>query len=550
MPFDPDAYLAQKEGPKKKSGGFDPDAYLEQSAPAAPPSRAGEAALQGFGEAATLGYLPELQAAAEKILPRGGQAVDEQLRAQGFQLPEEESYGLLKQQAKARSAGLQAEEPVASALGGIGGALATAPMAGAALGKLPGLAKVAGTLPGRLAQGAAGGAITGGLMNVDAAPGEQIPARLENLKRGAGLGLLGAGVGEAVGGVTKALKGLPGKLSQKAEERAVGAAGAFKTDITRLLKKDPIAKQGNTVRDLGRFILDEDLVKAGDEITDIAARVGSRRKEVGEQLSQIYDEAAARVGDEGFDAVKLGDEILTSLSKKFKGTPGSDKAIAQVESVVANLKENGVAVPLRQLQRFREGVDDLIPYDKGLSLLSKPEKEALLSVRNAINDTIKSKLKDLDQKSGSGLLKGLERLNEKYSKLAEIDRISRNRVSSEIGNNMLSLTDKIFAGGGAAAGAAPGLVEGDFGKAAKGAAIGAGAGLISKGARTYGRPLVTKGMDASAQGLLALGKTIEDIGRSMGLSDQAKQQLFMQASKMGVTSPAQIGSLAERLAGR
>lgn len=87
------------------------------------PSRSAEAALQGFGEAATLGYLPELQAAAEKILPRGGQAVDEALRAQGFQLPEEESYGLLKQQAKARSAGLQAEEPVASALGGIGGLL-------------------------------------------------------------------------------------------------------------------------------------------------------------------------------------------------------------------------------------------------------------------------------------------------------------------------------------------------------------------------------------------------------------------------------------------
>lgn len=384
-------------------------------------------------------------------------------------------------------------------------------------------------------------------MNVDAAPGEQISTRLEGAKRGAALGLLGTGAAEAVGGAVKAFKSLPGKLAQKAEERAVGAAGAFKTDITRLLKKDPIAKQGNTVRDLGRFILDEDLVKAGDEITDIAARVGSRRKEVGEQLSQIYDEAAARVGDEGFNAVALGDEILTSLSKKFKGTAGSDKAISQVESVVANLKENGVAVPLRQLQKFREGVDDLIPYDKGLSLLSKPEKEALLNVRNAINDAIKSKLKDLDQKSGSGLLKGLERLNDKYSKLSEIDRISRNRVSSEVGNNMLSLTDKLFTGGGAAAGAAPGLVEGDPARALKGAAIGAGAGLLSKGARTYGRPLVMKGLDASSKGLLGIAKTIEDVGNSMGLSDQVKQQLFLQVSKSGITDPAQIGSLAERL---
>ena len=48
-----------------------------------------QAGLESFGQAATLGYLPQLQAGAEQLSMGATQDVDEQLKAQGFKLPED-----------------------------------------------------------------------------------------------------------------------------------------------------------------------------------------------------------------------------------------------------------------------------------------------------------------------------------------------------------------------------------------------------------------------------------------------------------------------------
>jgi len=520
----------------------------------APEPTAGESAasaLQGFGNQATFGYLPKIQAAVSStlpkiqaavssILPNHSADVDEKLKAEGFQIPDGPTYAGEKAAFKQYGEGLAEKAPIANAIGSVGGAIITAGLPGGILGKAGKVGKAvfgapAATLLGRVGQAAASGAVTGAIQDTEG-------DRLENARSAAtfggavegGLGLLGK-AGRGIAALAPGLK-------KFAEERAVAAVGASKSDVNRLLKKDPTGHTGDELRKLGRFALDEKLVKAGDKIDDIAARIGDAKKAAGEELGSIYDVATLR-GGTPFDTKKIADEAVAHAKDAFTGKPGGDAAIKAIEKQAENLAANGQA-DLNTLQQFKEGIDDLIPYDKGLQVMAKPEKDALLSMRRFLSEKITEHLDTLSPEY-KGVLK---KINSRYSKLSELDRITRNRVSSETGNNLLSLTDKMALLGGASVGAGSAMGEGgDAETMLKRAALGAGAGLLSKTARSYGRPLIMKGADVTGRGILGAQEAVASAVKSM--TPKAAEDFVKTISKMGLTDPAQIGAYAARYQG-
>lgn len=296
------------------------------SQPAQQSSSPIEAGLQAFGQSASLGYLPQLQALASKgiaaITPQS--EVDKQLQAQGFQIQENTpSYQQEKERFVEQGQRMAQENPIASAVGNVAGALT----GGAAMGGLGAVAKTA-SAGQRLYSGIKAGGLVGLLEN----PGDtegitdplQIQERLTNAVKGAALGGAVQGGLEAVGSVAKTLKELPDTVKRFSELKAVKASGAMLKDFRRLMGKDKAEK-------LGRFMLDNKLVQGADTFESIAKKVGALKEETGAKLGDIYS--------------KYNDELLNNFMGSKSAQSDSFKIIGKTQtgisrSVYNYLKKN------------------------------------------------------------------------------------------------------------------------------------------------------------------------------------------------------------------
>lgn len=261
MAFDPDKYLKEKEA--QSSQKFDPDAYLASKA--LPKSRKGEAALQGFGESATLGYLPRIQAATEPAFTKladliTGQDVSERL-------PE---YAERREQYQQRSRELAEQEPGAYAGGVIGGALAT-PAIGA------GRIAAAPTAAGRIARAAGVGAGTGAAYDPgteEAFSPEALKARASQAVAG---GATGAGVRTGAEGIKQLLRPIAatarwmaGMRKPEAEAYARDVKGV--RNIRRMAEEGRELELADQARDVGKAGVQnirKTIEQAGEELDDI-----------------------------------------------------------------------------------------------------------------------------------------------------------------------------------------------------------------------------------------------------------------------------------------
>lgn len=526
MAFNPDAYLAKKQ--QAPAGGFDPDKYLASKAGPTQEQRdwaaafgttaqgptnpkAGAAMLQGFGEQASFGYLPQLQGIAEVLTPNPNKELDERLKSQGFKLPAEPTYVQARDAAIARENQLKEAAPESFVAGSIGGALGggagLAGLAGKA-GKALGLLKE-GSKAGLLArtgQAAAGGAAQGAIMNPGDTEGEitglQEQERLQNAKTGA---VLGAGAQLGLSALAKGsqfLGRLPETAKKYAQMKAFKASGAMLKDFRNAADRGRIGK-------LGQALIDEGMVEPGATFETIAEAAAQKKAAAGEIIGDLYEQAAKeldnpellqqipgdkamRLAETRLDADKYAQELEKMFAGELKGKAGGTRALGAVQSVLDELKSNGSNVNLSTLQEFKEGLDDIIKYNRDLS--QEPlSKQYMFKVRDYLKDRIQDRIGALDSALGKERLGALREANDQYGVWAELSRIAKDRVNRENANRFMSLTDSIMTSGGMSGGAAAGMMAAGPIGAVKGAALGAGAGLINKAARTYGNPLLIKG---------------------------------------------------------
>lgn len=244
-----------------------------------------EAALSGFGKAASFGYLPQLQAVTEKLLPDPTNEAKESLAKRGFNLPGEKTYTQLRDEAAKFQEQLAQENPKASLAGEVAGTV----FGGAAI---PGGG--AKTFLGKLGQAAKTGAVYGAIRN----PGEtqdevspiQLGERVKNVATDAALGTAAQGVFSGIGKIGEKIAKSPLATKTYAEMKALKASGFMKPAFQKAFGK-------GRAEELGRTVIDEKIVQIGDDISSIAKKAEKLKEESGQNIANIYKNANEQASD-------------------------------------------------------------------------------------------------------------------------------------------------------------------------------------------------------------------------------------------------------------
>lgn len=478
-----------------------------------------QAAIEGFGQGASFGYLPHLQAAAGALMPDPTSGIDAQLETQGFSIDQPADTYLSRRDANIqRQADLQAENPSAYLGGNIAGAIST----GIALPG-SGVAKGAGFFS-KVGNAAKVGGLYGLLQNPGDTQGEISPLQIQdrgiNALKGAATGAV---VGSTVEGLAKgyqAIKAAPEALKKTAAGAALKSTGAMLKDFRKAM--------GRGVSDrIGRRLIDDNVVKFGDTFDDIASAASVQRDKIAGELNDLYavtDDAIAKATPEQaaalegtkLDARKIAQDLKNDMEKAAQGNLGLTETNRKVFSLLDEFAENG-ELTVSRLRELRGQVDELVNWSKQTSDMPSFQRE-LVNVRNNLNKQIEARLDAANKVFGGEGSKRLKALNEAYSDYAEVSKIAADRMARESANRMLSLGDRQAGQVGAMAGI--GMAGG------AGPLVGALAtSLVSKLARQRGGAMLARTADSTANLMMktpeALGKYSEPLIKAMSESPGA-----------------------------
>ena len=523
-------------------------------------SGAAKAGLEHFGNAASLGYLPQIQAAAEPIVTKaldlvtGNNAYD---NLPSYVERRDENIARLKQQ--------EQDFPKASLAGtvggGIAGGVALTPLmsllpgytalAGAKAAKDAGLMGKTGALALRTLGAMEGGAATGAVMNPGDIQGEVNPIQAGERGTTSALGaMIAAPLHLGSEGVMAGGKYLGNKLSDLAENKAARALGFTKGMIKRMYNNLGPAQAKDKLQEVGRAALDEGIVtplagpgKMAERSVVAEDAAGSKIGELINQAEQHFDDqlpiGIRPVGEERVitkggaltasgvepsvtvqpvESVLPGrvnaEEIATQLRRnpeisELAITPGMEGAASRMGRAIDTLSERGRNMSLSEAQRLRQGVDKSINYNKAIPEMSGAQKgfyEMRDAIRTKVNDIIN------DYAAANGLnADELLALNRKYGLLEDINRATTDRVSREAANRFIGLTDTIMGGAGAGVGAYMGEKFGGHEGMKVGGLIGAGVGgLGNKFARTYGNQIMATSANRLSR-IIAKSPVLADI---------------------------------------
>lgn len=478
MAFNPDEYL-QKNKPQ-----FDPDAYLaKDEKPKGTSGKSLQAGLEAYGNTALMGYLPHVQAA---LTPDPNKYLDEELRQKGFKIsqPKMPSYTERRDENLKRLEQQAVENPTASkigtALGVVGGALATAPFSGTAQGL---------SAAQRFKQAATVGGVMGALQNPGDVEGEIHPiqpeSRLKNAGLGIGTGLVAQGLAE---GVSKVGSGISSWLKGKSNEKAVAAIGANKADMKFLGPKG--------VDQLGQETLKKEIVTPLSTPKSILEKAENSKEVVGDQIGKII-RMADDAGAPKIDGAKIGLNLLDDAEiQAARTTPEMGSMVNAAERSAESLASNG-EMTLKQAHDLRRRVDQSIKFNRKRGELPPGTQEVLYKVRDALNTAIND---GVNESVGAGT-DVLKKLNSEYSKLSKIQKIAENRVAMNSSNRAIGLTDTIAAAAGGAIGNEIGGPEGSV----IGTLVG---GALNKTGRTFGASVQATGFNRASK-ILAISPAVE-----------------------------------------
>jgi hypothetical protein len=504
MAFDPNKYIAQKSQVAKSTGrisdtvidsvgepsGFDPDAYLQKKA--TPPTQKqpslldrGQAALEGFGDMATFGYLPQLQAGAAKVVDK----------LAGF---EDEPYVKTRDKFIRRGERLAEEMPGSYLAGQAAGAIVTP---GMGMGK-------AATLGVKVARAGLIGAGTGLVMNPGDTEGEVSGLQLEErgknaLKSGAIGGAGQSAVGLAGKGLSKWAE--KGKGLQKASNTmAVTAAGAKTGELNKLYNK-------KTIAEVGEFLKKEKLVGPGKTVNDTLEGADKILQDTGAKIRVIYERAKGQV----LSPTQMADELNSVFEAELKGKAGGRQILARVQGELDNLRDMGDVADIERVLNFRRGLDDLINYDKAVRDMPGAQ-QALKKMRDHLKERIEKEISSMRPED----IGPLKELNKRYWGAAEAESIAKRAVAREESKMILGLPELIVGSAVGGAGAVNDVAQGQPEDVLASLAKGALAGVAFKGARKYGPGLGVVAADKGGK-LLQMDPTRFPAKAGAGLLERA-----------------------------
>lgn len=497
MVFDPDKFLAEttptQRGPAQKDASFfDPDKFLADTAPKE--ERKTEAFIQGLGNSASYGYLPQIQAAVEPAIQGVADLfsddTDQKLKEQGFDIQNApaQTYTQRRDQYIKEGQQLADENPYSSMAGNIGGTIATGIATGGGLSKLLGNTARAATFGGRAAQAARAGAVVGAIRNPGDTEGEISPLqpleRIKNAGTDALTGMVFQGGIEGLGKAGGVIKDAGKNLKTYSELKALKASGARLKDFRKAFGKGKASA-------LGKEVIDEGIVGIGDDIGDIAQKAKKAASESNARLDDVYTQAdevlSQSAGPVNFQVnlKNVADKLRGTLKTKYANSLDGDEVIASVEKELEKISSKR-DITFGELRKLRQSIDEKINHSKLKQDLPAYQEE-LSNLRNLIQDEVKTKLGNVSPE----LKKTFIRENKKLSNLIEISNMAKDKVSRETSNASFGMRERLAGGAGAiVGGGVGGAIGGPVGMAV-GGMVGANINAINtKIARQYGTPFV------------------------------------------------------------
>lgn len=473
--------------------------------------RRGQAEIEQFANAATMGYLPQIQAAASKpIYGALNLVTGNDVKPDEYVNERDANINRLDQQSQ--------EFPFTAAKAGLAGI-------GANTLVLPTMAPAKGLIGAGL-KTAATGAAYGAAANPGDVEGEvnpiQFGERLDNAETGA---LIGGGVGLGAGLGSKAagfFSKAPKTTKRVAEEAAFKSSGAMLKDFRNAAAKDDVER-------VGRFMLDEKLVKAGDNVERIAEKAAQINKKAGSELDSVYKQAASALRDPkvyegmpGFNPIRDKNEVLKMASEKLGDSVDGKRALRQLGAYLDDIgkKYGDQPLPPRVANDIKGAFDEAINYARNPLNKQPGVEKAYSSARQWLAKRIDQSIDYIGKASGKpDLAKRLKDANMRYGTSKTVYRIASDRVQREAANQAMGLTEKIAGGAGATVGGIAAMAGGssdpiDIG--IKSLGMGLLAAGANKASKIYGPGLLATGANklqpmmnvvgaggSAAQGLLS-----------------------------------------------
>lgn len=451
---------------------------MEESANAPSP-------LQTFGKtalnAATLGYLPEIQAAQPPLNLNFKTGDISSNVNETSKLPftqRREKYAKVLDDESAANPGAAVAGTVAGALGG-GALLAPLMPAGAA------------TMGGRIASSAKVGGLLGFVQNPQQQEGAYDPLQLGTRLKGGAVGAaLGGGTSAALEGAGAMAGNLSKRAAGKAEEKAFKVVGGTPTQIAK-------AQASGADKQIGRTLLDQGAISPFTSSKSLASKVEVLKDEAGQTVGDLISGASAQAG-KVIDSKTIADEVraLPEFSN-LANTPGKLGQAKALDQELNALVQNG-QMSLEEAHTLRRGIDEGINYSKKTQDL-QGNQEVLYKIRSAIRDRMNGAINSLDTAAGSGGKDRLLQANRSYGNLSQADEMLGKTLARQANNNSVSLTDKMAGFTGVLSGTS---------LTAK-ALLGTAGTLLNKGARTYGNSLAATGLDTLSKRLASVPRAAQ-----------------------------------------
>lgn len=440
--------------------------YSEKAAAPVEKQGAAQAALESFGNAATLGYLPQVQAAVESILPNPSKGVDAELEAKGFKISKPDGYVQARDENIKRHTQQKADFPLATTAGTVAGAVG-----GGLMVPMGALAKGA-TLGAKALQGAKAGFAMGGLMNPGDIEGDVTLMPVERLKNAAAGGALGAAIPAGMNLLGKGADKLANYWDILAAKKATRSFGRpTPTEASKM------AASGEDVA-IGREALNSGAIPWLGTPGRIAGRVEKLKEEAGQKVGDLVKSAGSA---KLVDSQKLANQVFYSPEVDLmRRTPGMEGAVESIGKQVETLVKNG-KMDLSEAQALRQQIDKSINWGKATPDVGAAE--GLKMQRTGIRDAMNEGINSLNPGAPKDQLLSA---NRRYGKMAQASDILEREIGRNQANRSISLTDTIAAGAGASTGnPAAALVL----------------GAINKAGRTFGNSVQARGYDALAKAL-------------------------------------------------
>jgi hypothetical protein len=435
----------------------------------------GQAALEHFANPLLLGYLPHIQAAIEKGLPRD--AVDDELEAKGFKIKQpDQSYTHLRDENIKRMKQQEIDHPVASEIGS-GAGFVTGVMLPSPLGAAKGA-----SFGQSVIKGAKTGAAMGALQNPGDTEGDIEPINLRGRASNALEGAVyGAAVPVAQKIITKGSNVVSDYLRNKAELKATRALG--RPTPTQAANMSATGQD----KELGRQLLDDKAIPVLGTPEKIGARIEGLKEKAGQDIGALIDSAGSAPM---LDSKKLADFVKSSpYLNEMRKTPGMEGAVSAIEKQLETLAGNG-QLNMKEALALRQRIDQAINFNQAAPDM-KGAQEGLYKIRTAIRDAMNEKLNTIP---GGPEKDALIKANRKYGNLATAEDIIEREMGRNQANRGISLTDTVAGAGGLASGGPVGATL---------------AGGLNKLGRTYGNSVQARVYDAISKKLAAVPGMME-----------------------------------------